>query len=223
VATNTPALLETLDTAIAEKVLPFFVSLGAQHLVGEACYDDWPAASSLKPRRHEELDGRFFWWINRFVVGNTTFEIAYGDREFLIETMLFYAGIPDRFAPWELLSAAQVAEPHVVSGEAWVLAPDFVIRVVDRLSDGIRQHWSILGTPVPQVIDRARVLRGKRMVFAQEEQRRLDRDRASLQASAAFHAGRYAEAKCLLEPFRGDAELTRSSAKLLEMAESRLK
>ncbi len=169
------------------------------------------------------MDGRFFWWISRFVVGDPTFEIAYGDREFLIETMLFYAGIPDRFAPWELLSAAQVAEPHVVSGEAWVLAPDFVTRVIDRLTCGIRQHWSILGMPMPQVIDRARVLRGKRMLFAKEEQRRLNRDRASIQASAAFHAGGYAHAKCLLEPFRDDAELTRSSAKLLEMAERRLK
>jgi hypothetical protein len=223
VAKNTTALLYTLDTAIAEKVLPFFVSLGARHSVGESCYDGFPTASSLKPRRHDELDGRCFWWINRFAVGDTTFEIAYGDREFLIETMLFYAGIPDRFAPWELLTAAQVAEPHVVSGEAWVLAPDFVIQVVDRLADGIRQHWGILGTPGPQVIDRARVLRGKRMVFAQEEQRRLDRDRASVQASAAFHAKRYAEAKRLLGPFRDDAELTRSSAKLLEMAEKRLK
>lgn len=222
-ATNTPALLDTLDAAIAERVGPFFASLGARHLAGESCYDGWPAASTLKPRRHEELNGRFFWWINRFVVGSTTFEIAYGDREFLIETILLYAGIPDQFTPWELLSAAQVAEPHVVSGEAWVLEPDFVIRVIDRLAAGIRQHWSLLGSPVPQVIDRVRVLRGKGMLFAREQQRRLDRDRASIQASAAFHSRRYAEAKRLLEPFRGDAELTPSSARLLQMAERRLK
>lgn len=222
-ATNIPALLNTFDTAIAEKVLPFFVPLGAQHLVGESCYDGWPAASSLKPRRYEELDGRFFWWISRFVIGDTTFEIAYGDRELLIEPMLFYVGVPDRFAPWELLSAAQVAEPLVVSGEAWVLAPDFVIRVIDRLADGIRQHWSILGNPTPQVIDRARVLRGKRMLFAQEEQRRQDRERASIHASTAFHAGKYEEAKRLLEPFQDDAELSRSAAMILEMAERKRK
>ncbi|MBL9134384.1 MAG: hypothetical protein JNK85_00885 [Verrucomicrobiales bacterium] len=155
-------------------------------------------------------------------MGDTTFEIAYGDREFVIETVVFYAGIPDRFAPWEVLSAAQVTEPHVVSGEAWVLAPDFVVRVIDRISEGIRQHWGILGAPKPEIVDRARVLRAKRMLFAQEEQRRLDRERACVQASAAFHAGRFAEAKRLLEPFRHDAALTRSSVKLLEMAESRL-
>jgi len=223
VATNAPALLQTVDTAIAEKVLPFFVSLGARQVVGESCYAGWPGPSSLKPRRYEELDGRSFWWINRFIAGATTFEIAYGEREFLIETMLFYSGIPDRFAPWELLTAAQVSNPHVVSGEAWVLAPDFAIRVIDRIADGIRLHWGLLGIPVPEVVDRAHVLRGKRMLFAQEEQRRRDRERASVQASAAFHAGRYAEAKRLLEPFKGDAGLAPSSAKMLQMAEKKLK
>ncbi len=222
-AANTTALLDTLDAAIVEKIQPFFLPLGARHIVSESCHDGYLAASSLKPRRHEELDGRFFWWINRFIVGETTFEIAYGDREFLIEPTLFYAGIPNRFAPWELLTAAQVPEPLVVSGEVWVLAPDFVIQVIDKLADGIRQHWNFLCKPTPEIIDRALVLRGKRMFLAKEEQRRHDRDRASIQASTAFHAGRYAEAKRLLEPFSSDAKLSSSSAKILEMAEKKLK
>jgi hypothetical protein len=67
------------------------------------------------------------------------------------------------------------------------------------------------------------VLRVESRLFAQAEQRRIDRERASIQASAAFHAGRYAEAIRLLEPFRDDAELARSSKKLLELAESRLR
>jgi hypothetical protein len=221
-ATNTPALLDAFDATIAEKISPFFLSLGARHITGESCYDAWPAATSLKPRRHEELDGRFFWWISRFVIGKTTFEIAYGDREFLIEPMLFYVGIHDRFAPWELLATAQVPKPLAMSGEAWVLTPDFVIQVITRLADGIREHWNILGKPTPEIIDRARVLRGKRMIFAQEEQRRHDRDRASIQASTAFHSGKYAEAKSLLEPFLNDADLPPSSAKIFEMAKKKL-
>lgn len=222
-ATNTPALLGAFDTAVAEKLLPFLVNKGALHLVGESCHDAYLGPSSLKPRRYKELDGRFFWWINRFVIGNTTFEIGYGDREFLIEPTIFYVAIPDRFAPWELLSAAQVSNPHVVSGAAWVLAPDFVECVIDDMARGIERHWSILAAPEPQIIDRALVLRGKRMVFAQDEQRRKDRERASIQASAAFHAGHYAEAKSLLDPFRDDVQLAPSAAKILEMSERRLK
>jgi hypothetical protein len=200
-ATNTPKLLDVLDAEIAEKIQPFFASFGAQHLIGESCYDSWPAPSTLKSRSHKELDGRFFWWINRFIVKDTTFEICYGDREFLIETMLFYAGIKDRFSPWELLTAAGVSNPHVASGKAWVLAPDFMVSVIDELATGIKQHWNILGKPQPEIIDRALVLRGKQMLFAKEEQRRRDRERAVVHASNAFHAGKYSEAKHLLEPF----------------------
>jgi hypothetical protein len=221
VVTNS-VLLKVLDTAIAEKVLPFFLPLGARHLVGESRYDAEPTASSLKARRHEELDGRFFWWINRFVLGDTMFEIGYGDRESRIETMLFYAGGSEQFAPWELLSAAQVPDSNVVSGEDWVLAPDFVIKVIERMAGGIRQHWNILGNPSPEMMERALVIRAQRMRLAQEEQRCRDRDRASVQAAVAFHSGRYVEAKRLLEPYRNDADLAPASAKMLEMAERKL-
>jgi hypothetical protein len=222
-ATNTPKLLDVLDAEIVEKIQPFFAPLGAQHFVGESSYDSWPAPSTLKSRSHKELDGRFFWWINRFVVKDVTFDICYGDREFLIETMLFYAGIKDRFAPWELLTASGISEPHVVSGEAWVLTPDFMVGIIDRLAIGIRQHWNILEKPQPKIIDRALVLRGKRMLFAKEEQRRRDRERAIVHASTAFHAGKYAEAKRLLEPFKSDVDLIPSALKILELAEKKIK
>jgi hypothetical protein len=223
VTTSSPRLVETFDTAVAERLTPSFVSLGGQHFAGEACYDGSSAVPALKALPYEELDGRFFWWVNRFTVGGTTLDIAYGDREFLIQASLSYAGVADRFAPWELLHAAQAPNPHAVSGHDCLFDPGSIIRVVEQLAEGIQQHWSILGTPDPQIIDRACVLRVERRLFAQAEQRRLDRERASIQASAAFHAGRYAEAIRLLEPFRGDAELARSSTKLLELAELRLR
>ena len=222
-ASNTPALLDTLDAAIVDNLLPFFAKLAAQHLVGESSYTGYPGVSSLISRRHEDLDGRFFWWINRFIVDDTTFDVAYGDKEFLIETKLFYAGIRDRFAPWEILSAAQVDEPLVVSGETWVLSPDFITRVISRISNGIRQHWDILHKPTPKIIDRALVLRGKRMIFAQEEQRHQDRKRAEIKVSTAFHAGNYAKAKQLLLPFKDDVELTPASIKILEIIKKKLK
>lgn len=223
VTTNSHILVEAFDTAVAERLTPFFVALGGQHSAGEACYDGSSAVPALKALPYEELDGRFFWWINRFTVGGTTLDIAYGDREFLIQASLSYAGIAHHFAPWELLQAAQAPNPLAVSGGDWLFDPGSIARVVEEFAEGIRQHWSILGTADPRLIDRACVLRGERMLVAQAEQRRIDRERASIQASAAFHAGRYAEAIRLLEPFRDDAELARSSKKLLELAESRLR
>jgi hypothetical protein len=133
--------------------------------------------------------------------------------------MFYYRGIKDQFAPWELLSAATVPNPHVASGAAWVLTVDFMKKTMQSTSQGLIAHWDILASPSHDMIDRARVMRGQRMVFAQEEQHRRDRDRASIQASTAFHSGEYAEAIRLLEPYRDDDDLSRSSAMLLKMAE----
>ena len=202
--------------------MPFFTSLDARHIVGESNYGGHPGPSSLKHRNHDELDGRFFWWINRFVVGTTTFDIGYGDREFLIETKLFYQGIADQFTPWELLSAAQVSDPDAVSGASWVHTPDFIVSAIEKIGRDVQTHWNILGNPGQEIIDRARVCRSQRMFLAQEEQRNRHRDQACVLASTAFHAGRYAEAKHLLEPFRNDDKLVLSSAKILEIAEKKL-
>ena len=168
------------------------------------------------------MDGRFFWWINRFVIGGTVFEIGYGDREFLVETSVFYTSVSDRFAPWLLLSAAGVSEPQALSGAAWVLEPPFMIQTIENLAQGLRSHWKIISSPVPELIDRARVMLGRQMLFNQEEQRRRDRERACAQASLAFHAGRFADAERLREPFRKDPDLPPSSAKLYDMAKRRL-
>lgn len=223
VATGTADLLQTLDSAIQEKVWPFFSALNAQHLIGESCFDRGAGPASLKHRRHMELEGRFFWWINRFIADGTTFEIGYGDREAIIETRLFFAAIRKRFEPWELLSAAQVTDPHAVTGQDRVLTPGSMTGIIAHIADGIREHWHILAKPTFELIERALVLRGKRLQQAQEEQRRRDRERASANASAAFHAGRFAEAIRPLEPFKSDAELSRSSAMMIELAERRLK
>jgi hypothetical protein len=219
---STELLLDTFDSAIVEKLEPFFRPLNARHSVGESCHDASNAPCSLKRRRHSDLEGRFFWWINRFVVDDTTFEIGYGDREFEIVPTMFYAGIADRFAPWELLKAAGVSEPLVMSGEAFVLTPEFAVRVIHRLGDGLRNYWDLLSLPEAGRINRALAQRAERIVLAQQEQRRIERDRASIRASSAFHAGRFAEAHRLLEPYRNDTELARSSAKLLEIAERKL-
>lgn len=65
--------------------------------------------------------------------------------------------------------------------------------------------------------------RWKPALFAQVEQGHQDIERAIVLASTAFHAGNYAEAKRLLDPFRDDAGLSPSAAKMLEMAVKRVK
>ena len=194
---------------------------GAHYTKGLSNFDGYPGPSSISPRKLSEVDNSLFWWVHRFEKRHTTFEIGYGDRELLIETMLYYKGIKDHFNPWEILEAARVPDKLIVTGEMWVHAPDFMKRIIIRISEGLIKHWGLLSSPSEEVIDRALVLRGKRMVFAQEEQHRQDRESACIKASAAFHAGDPIQAFRLLEPFEHDKELARSSKMILDIARKR--
>jgi hypothetical protein len=219
---TTPDLLESFDTSVREYFSPFMESHGARHSIGHSAFNGWPGPSSISKRSYQDLNGSFFWWINRFEFEGCTLDIGYGDREFIIEPMLYYRGIKDHFGPWELLSAATVPNPHVASGAAWVLSVDFMRKTIQSTSEGLIAHWTLLASPSHDMIDRALVMRGQRMVFAQEEQRRRDRERATIQASAAFHNGDYLEAIRLLEPYRDDDNLPRSSAMLLRIAKQKM-
>ena len=214
-------LLAAFDAGVLEHLQPFMQRVGARHFVGESCFDGWPGPSSLKPCSYKALDGIFFWWINRFSVGAVTLDLGYGDKEFIVESTLFYSGIRDKFSPWEILAAAQSPNPQGHFCKDWVLSADFIQKTICELSNDIIAHWDLLSSPSAEIIDRCRVLRGKRMVFAHEEQRRIDRERACINASAAFHAGSLDEAIRLLQPFRDDKELPRSSSMLLSVAENR--
>jgi hypothetical protein len=224
VGLDSSILVELFDKAVAESVQPFFKRFAARYTRGESCYDAWPGPASLKQRSYQQLSGRFFWWINRFESGSVIFEIGYGEREFLIEPMLFYEGVNDRFAPWEILAATETDEPeHRLSGATWVLDAPFVQDTLCKIAGGLQQHWPMIRNPGLHALDRCRELRGKRLIFAQQEQRRRDREHASIRASAEFHAGRYAQARALLEPFRPDVELSASAAKILELSEKKMK
>ena len=219
---STKELLAALDASVQDYLCPFMHFKRAVHTVGHSELDGWPGPSSISKRPYQDLEGCFFWWINRFQIECCTLDIGYGDREFVIEPMLYYQGIKDHFAPWELLSATTVPNPNVASGASWILSVDSMKKTIRTISEGLIAHWEIFASPSRETIDRARVIRGQRMAFAEKEQRRRDRERASIQASVAFHNGEYPEAVRLLDPYRDDDDLSRSSAMLLKMAKQRM-
>ena len=219
---STKELLAALDASVQDHLCPFMHFKRAAHTVGHSEFKGWPGPSSISKRAYQDLEGSFFWWINRFHIEGCTLDIGYGDRDFVLEPILYYQGVKDHFAPWELLSAANVRNPHVASGAAWILSVDFMKKTIRSTSEGLIAYWDILASPSHDIIDRARAMRGQRIVFAREEQRRRDRERASIQASVAFHNGEYSEAMRLLEPYRDDDDLSRSSAMLLRMAKRKM-
>jgi hypothetical protein len=211
-------LIASFDDCIKKYLCPFMLSEGAKHSSGKSNFDGNETPSSLSSAPYDSVGNSFFWWINRFETDRCTLDISYGDREFMVETTLYYKGIDDRFGVWEIKMGAEIPEPTSASGASFVLSTEFMDKVISELSEGIKSNWKLISSPSNEVIDRTRVLRGKRMIFAQEEQRKKDREKACVQASTAFHNGEFKKAIQLLEPFEKDEGLAPSSAKLLTMA-----
>ncbi len=217
------ALLKVFDDGIHLALSPFMSSYNAKESIGKSIFSQYPGPSDIQLVEYLTMDRIFFWWIHRFELKNTILDIGFGDKEFIVEPMLYYKGIKDRFAPWEILSAASVTNPHVASGEMWVGKINFMRDVIKNMTTGLKEHWVVLANPSSQIIDRALVLRGKRMIFAQEEQRKIDREKACIKAMEFFHAGKYAEAIKLIEPFKNDADLSRSASMMYGMAQKKNK
>ena len=210
---NTTQLLQTLDLVVRQELVPYFASLGFTHSSGEFGPDD-----ALQACNFSNLESRFFWWTHRFSSRKTMFNLSYGDREFVIETSINYIDIKTRFAPWELLLAAEVPDPYIMNGNAFVLSTDFMNRTIAGIAEGVRKYWPILSPPASKLIDRAKELRDQRLVFAQKEERSKDRERAATLASKAFHENRLNAAIKLLIPYEDDDELSRASRMLLRLA-----
>lgn len=214
-------LIASFDECIKKHLCPFMQSEGAKHTFGKSNFNGWKIPSSLSSVSYESVGDSLFWWINRFETDNCTLDISYGDREFLVETTLYYKGREDEFGSWEIMMGAQVPEPTSASGASCVSSVEFMEKVIFVVSEGIKTNWNLLSSPSHEVIDRARVLRGQRMIFAHEDQRTKDREKSCIQASAAFHGGDFEKAIQLLEPFENDDVLAASSAKLLAMAKQK--
>jgi hypothetical protein len=216
-------LLTAFDRGVTAHLVPYFSQQNMAYESGLSSHDGYLGPSTLHRRAFESIRGSFFWWVHRFSSSEAILDVGFGDREFIVETTLFYPSIDARFAPWELLVAHEVLDPHVVSGNTFVLTADFMERTVASLADGFRRYWQTLAHPDPSIVDRAQELRGRRLIFAQEEQRRRDRERAAIQASRAFHENRLEEAVKLLAPYQDDEDLPRSSKMLLRVAQKKQK
>jgi len=214
-------LLNALDRAVSTHLCPYFTGQKMAYEVGLSSHDGYRGPSTLRHRPFESIRGSFFWWVHRFSSGEAILDVGFGDREFIVETTLFYPAIEARFSPWELLLAHEVPDPQAISGNTFVLTSDFMERTIAAMAEGISRYWQILSHPDPAIVDRAQELRGRRLIFAQEEQKRRDRERAAIQASRAFHENRFDEAINLLSPYQNDEDLPRSSKMLLHVAQKK--
>ena len=191
---------------------------GCRRAEGFSQFDGYPGLSSLRTSNFSNVPG-IFSYVVRYSDKEAVLDISYGDRELLVEPLIIYPTHKLRFYPSELLSAAGITrEAGTLSGGAWVQTREHMQSIVDQFAAALRPHWTVLRELKPQVLDRALIQRGRKMRFAQDEQRRKDSESACIQASTAFHSGDFRKAVALLTPFIGDADLPKTSQMLYELA-----
>lgn len=155
--------------------------------------------SNLEEQEYSALEGRFFWWINRFRNESVVFDISYGDREFTVEARVFCEG--EWFGAWELLAASGVYEPLGASGESFVLNKDFMRRTILALAEGVKEHWGTLCSCDKRLIEKTLQQRSERLSQSMLEQEMEGVRRAGIRASEAFHSANYQAAIRHLQPY----------------------
>ncbi len=209
-------LLDTLEAEVRNDLDQFLMPLGAFYDSGFSTFEGEPR--KLKKRK-TEIPG-LFWFICRYTLPEFYIEIGFGDKEFLVEARLHYPQFNLVHSPTILAEAAKRNEPGL-GGRAFVLEVDFMRRTVQEICDGLKKHWDLFSSPSPQVFDRAQEILGRRLVFAQEEQRKRDLERASIRASESFHQGDFRKTVEYLAPFESESNLSKSASKMLVLAKKK--
>jgi hypothetical protein len=187
---------------------------GARHETGYSTFEGRPPILKECPFPQSGI----FWFIVRYRWPDFVLDIGYGDRELVVEPMIYYLETDNQFAPWELVDAAAIQKAEGIDGATWVGKADFLGRTVQALAQAIRVHWSVIRCPEANIIDRALRQREQRILFAEEEERKRHREGAIIGASRAFHDGDLKKVTDLLAPFSEDSELPASARLILQLA-----
>ena len=205
--------LDTFEASVREGLDDFMHSRGATYESGFSCFEGLPR--KLKSRS-EGIPG-LFWFICRYKFPAMYLDVGFGDRESLVEAMIGYPSLALEHHPGILAEAAGRNEGGL-SGRAWVVELPFMQVTVKELTSGLKSIWDLLESPSEEVLDRAQQILGRRLIFAQEEQRRRDRQRDTIEASTAFHEGNFSRAVELLSRYERDDEFSEANRKMLTLA-----
>jgi len=205
--------LDTFEASVREGLDHFMIPRGAIYASGFSRFEGLPR--KLKARS-EGIPG-LFWYICRYTFPTMYLDIGFGDRESLVEVMVGYPALGLEHHPG-ILAEATGRNEGGLTGRAWVIELPFMRTTVEELTSGLKSIWDLLESPSEEVFDRAQQILGRRMIFAQEEQRRRDRQRDTIQASTSFHRGNFSRAVERLSRYERDDEFTNANRKMLALA-----
>jgi hypothetical protein len=209
-------LLDTFEASVREGLDEFMLPRGASYESGFSRFEGQPR--KLKARS-DGIPG-LFWYICRYSFPTMYLDMGFGDRESLVEAMVGYPTLGLEHHPGILAEAVGRNEGGL-SGRAWVIELPFMRTTVEELTSRLKSIWDLLESPSEHVFDRAQQILGRRLIFAQQEQRHRDRQRDTIQASTAFHEGNFSRAVELLSRYERDDEFTEANKKMLALAKKK--
>ena len=195
--------------------MSFLGDLGFLHIYGQSRFNQ--KFFDLAPVNYDKLPG-ILALCHRYYKNDLGIEITYGDRKSYLESQLWLIDDNDRYGLGELCLAAERPTKGIL-GSAWVLTLELMAQRIAMMAESIQANLDIICHPIPELLDRARALRGRRLKYDQEKQRKRHMEMAINLASAAFRARDYKSVIENLAPFRDI--LPKSQLKKLSIAKRR--
>jgi hypothetical protein len=105
----------------------------------EAGLSDSSSSSSLLKSWQDGASPSHFWVVQRFSRANMHCEIAYGDRELVLEGHWSFGVSQDKFGMWEILDAAERSDKHI-RGSSWVDSVDYLKKILLDMADSLKKN-----------------------------------------------------------------------------------
>ena len=193
---ETPATLVNafLGSATAE-----FASLVQSPNASWSVLVEHATSVGLVPVAPEQITGFFFataTFANEFVAGSLTF----GDREYLVNTVLGPSGSTARYGLWEWADA--FGYPNAVPREtSFVLTVSRLSEIIAGMVRAVATLQDAIATAPVEIFSRMERAREKVQADFQSKLREDDHRRAAARAAEAFRSRDYQRVVNLLEPF----------------------
>ena len=212
--TQTTVLVDAFLASATAAFRPLVASPSASW----SCKVEHSTTDGLAEVSPDAISGFFFVtasFANDLVAG----EVSFGDREYILNTVLGPAKASTRYALWEW--AAALDQPALVPMDTgFVMTVDRLEAIVRAMAQGVRALEGAIAAGRPEIIERMEHARARVRERDQARLREEDHRRASALAAEAFRSHDFRRVVALLEAVEGS--LTPTERKKLTFARRHL-
>jgi hypothetical protein len=141
----------------------------------------------------------FFLAVQRYRLKTVIIEIAYGDRDSIVQPRAFFP-FSGGFGLFEILRAAGIRDADA-EGDSQVYSKDVMRRTVSAIAASLEGHFVLMTNPGIRILARAQEIRREQARQEKEEHRRAFLEKARNTAADEFRKRNYRKVIELLTPF----------------------